>query len=193
MDIIPLIIGVHTAIDRPDGVSLPGHTGAVTLLSHNHERILVDVGGRGTWDTLCERLTRHKLSPDDITHIILTHLHLDHSYNIARFPQARIFAWKHEWRAGETFRFGKIEAAPLPPYIHLLPTPGHAEEHIAVMVEEGGRRVIMAGDALNEDYARTGEISTYCYDEKLYRASAAKILSLADRIIPGHGEPFEVR
>lgn len=193
MKISPILIGVHNTQQEADGVLLPGHTGTVTLLQTESESILVDVGGRGTFAKVKEGLALHEISPEDINLIILTHLHLDHSYNLSYFPKAKIFAWNHDWRDGETMRFKDIEKVKLPEGIRIIRTPGHAQEHLCVLVEENGKTTAIVGDSFNEEYVKSGGvISTFCVNESLYHESAKKVLAISDVIIPGHGEPFLV-
>ena len=191
MKIIPLITGTHVTKQTPFGVLLPGHTGSVTLLEHDEQHILVDTGGRGMFHPLKIALKEHALDPSDITMIILTHLHLDHAYNVSRFPNARLFAWMHEWRDGETMRIKNIDGFRLLDTITLLQTPGHAEEHLSVVVEgDDNSTTVIAGDAVNEEYLLTCLIQSFVYDEALYRKSADRILRVADTVIPGHGRIF---
>lgn len=191
MKIIPLITGTHVTKQTPFGTLLPGHTGSVTLLQHENQNILVDTGGRGMFSPLKISLKEQGLDPSDINIVILTHLHLDHSFNISRFPNARIFAWMHEWRDGETLRIPGINGFRLLDVISLLQTPGHAEEHLSVVVQGDDDVVtVIAGDAVNEEYALTGSVKAFTYDERLYRQNADRILRLADAVIPGHGRIF---
>lgn len=186
-----LIVGVHDKEVVDGRTELPRHTGAVTLLRGADCAVLVDTGARGRFDEVALELEKRGLKVDDITAVILTHFHLDHAYNVSRFPRARVFAWFQEWCDGKTVRIDDIEAWNAYDDVRLIKTPGHAEEHISVITRDPeGRTVIIAGDAINEAYARTGVISAFCYDEELYHRSAKRILSLADLIIPGHGEPF---
>ena len=191
MKIIPLITGTHVTQQTPFGTLLPGHTGSVTLLQHENQNILVDTGGRGMFHALTVALKQHNLNPSDITMVILTHLHLDHAYNVCRFPEARLFAWMHEWRDKETLRIKDIDGFKILDKITLIQTPGHAEEHLSVVIEsDDGVTTVIAGDALNEEYALTNTIKAFAYDEVLYRRSADKLLRIADVVIPGHGRIF---
>jgi len=190
--VYPLIEGIHNTQSTPEGVLLPSHKGAVTLLQSESKNILVDVGGRGTFENLKNKLKTHKIRPDEIDVIILTHLHLDHSYNIAYFKNARVLAWNHEWMSTGTMRFNNIEEINLPKGIKIIKSPGHAQEHLAVLVDENKGKTAIVGDAFNEKYLKTGKISTFCSNEKSYHESAKKILSIAKKIIPGHGKPFFV-
>ncbi len=194
MNIYPLFEGVHAMKPTEDGgMDIYHHSGAVTLIQDEHHNILVDVGGRGSIETIRELLSEHGLTCDDIDTVILTHFHLDHAYNVAFFDKAKIFGWIHEWKDQQTIRFGDIESLSISG-VRIIRTPGHAEESLAVLAtDDNGIRYIMAGDAINETYFSTGNISGMSYDKDLYRASADKILSLADVIIPGHGKPLIVK
>lgn len=191
MKILPIVTGTHVTKQTPFGVTLPDHTGSVTLLQHEGQNILVDTGGRGMFHAIKIGLKEHGLDPSDINVVILTHLHLDHSYNVCRFPEARLFAWMHEWRDRETVRIKDIDGFRLFDRITLIQTPGHAEEHISVAVEgDDGAMTVISGDAVNEEYSLTGAIKAFVYDETLYRKSADRILAMADAVIPGHGRIF---
>lgn len=191
MKITPLITGTHETKETPAGILLPGHTASVILLQHENQNILVDTGGRGMFNALKIALKQHALNPSDINMVILTHLHLDHSYNICRFPEARVYAWMHEWRDKETLRIKDIDGFRLFDRITLLQTPGHAEEHLSVVIEgDDGLITVIAGDALNEEYALTGTIKAFTYDKILYRKNADRLLRIADVVIPGHGRIF---
>lgn len=78
--------------------------------------------------------------------------------------------------------------------LSVIQTPGHAEEHLSVVVKnDDGTTVLIAGDAVNEEYALTGTVKAFTYDEALYKKNADRILKIADMVIPGHGRPFYPR
>lgn len=191
MKVVPLIQGVHDHKQTASGVFLPGHTGAVTLVEQNDQYLLVDTGGRGAWQRLESTLCDHKLLPRNIYAVVLTHMHLDHSFNAYQFPQAIILAWSHEWRASGTMRLPDIEQVSPLPGLSLIKTPGHALEHLSVVVTmDDGTTTVIAGDAISPDYEPTMPPKAFCHDVAQYHTSAARILSIADYIIPGHGAPF---
>ncbi len=194
MIVTPLITGTHHTQKVPEGMLLPGHTGSVTLIRHEGTNILVDTGGRGMFPALKMRLKEVNLKADQIDIVILTHLHLDHSYNIARFVNARVFAWMHEWRDRETLRIEGMDGYKLLNAITILQTPGHAEEHVSVVVQDDqGTNIVIGGDAVNEEYAVSGLVKSFAYDQNLYKKNADRLLAIADMIIPGHGRPFYPR
>jgi N-acyl homoserine lactone hydrolase len=102
------------------------------------------------------------LRPFDITHLILTHGHIDHVGSLPLFT-CPILLTKAErstprpiyWQASQPI------AWPTAPYIqisdetpvcsglHLIPTPGHTPGHLSLLVSIGARSLILAADAIN--------------------------------------------
>lgn len=191
MKVIPLIQGVHAHQQTNAGVFLPGHTGAVTLVQNQGRCLLVDTGGRGVWKRLETALFENGLSPRNIDVVVLTHLHLDHAFNVCRFPDAIVLAWHHDWRDTGTLRLLDIEQVSPLAGVRIIKTPGHALEHLSVVVAmDDGSTTVIAGDAIEPGYNPAMPPKAFCYDPALYRESADRILSLADHVIPGHGAPF---
>lgn len=189
MHLTPLLLGIHEVSSTAEGTFLPAHTAAVTLIQTDEKNILVDCGARGTFPYIVQKLAEYHLTPNDIDIVILTHFHLDHAYNIAFFSNARVIGWMHEWRATGTLRISSLQNLEIAPGVSIFPTPGHAEEHLAVEVAlENGQIVVIAGDAIEEHYVKTREIHRFAYDKELYKKSADEIIRRAHRIIPGHGE-----
>ena len=58
--------------DRP-------HTIASYLLPHAEGTALIETGPGSTVDTLRTQLDEHGFTPDDITEVFVTHIHLDHA------------------------------------------------------------------------------------------------------------------
>lgn len=194
MIITPLLVGTHAMKETAEGVDIYDHSSAVTLIRNDGKNMLVDTGGRGKFPLLKEKLAELKLAPEDIHYVVVTHFHLDHAYNIAFFPNAHVIGWIHEWKAGSTFRFADIEKMEFVKGVKIIRTLGHAEEHLSVVAtRDDGKKIVMAGDAINGKYVETREIHAMCYDKDLYKQSAEKIMEIADIIIPGHGDQIELK
>ena len=68
----------------------------IALVRHGARKALVDVGSFGQRKLLLEYFGAHGLQPGDITDVLLTHSHYDHSINWVLFPDAAIVIGGHE-------------------------------------------------------------------------------------------------
>lgn len=194
MIITPLLTGTHAMKETAEGVDIYDHSSSVTLIQNEGKNMLVDTAGRGKFPLIRKKLSGMGLTPEDIHYVVLTHFHLDHAFNAPFFTSARIIGWIHEWKEGSTFRFADIEKIEFIKGVKIIRTLGHAEEHLSVIAtRDDGKKVVMAGDAINKKYVETRELHALCYDKELYKLSAEKIMEIADIIIPGHGEMIELQ
>lgn len=114
--------------------------------------------------TLLGSLSAEGLGPEDISLILNTHLHFDHSGNNGLFPGAEILVQRRELEyARSPPRFLKggyvreiLEAPNLRTVegervvaegVSVIPTPGHTAGHQSVLIELGEKRYIYTGDA----------------------------------------------
>lgn len=99
---------------------------------------------------------------DDISAVILTHLHFDHAGGAQLFPGTPLYTQRTEWEASQAPKYtipefldfpganfvmldGEVELAP---GLHLIPTPGHTPGHQIVVLETPGGRMVIAGQAV---------------------------------------------
>lgn len=113
---------------------------------------------------LAAELARRGHRTDDVTHVVVSHLHYDHADNVDLFHDAdRIVQADHlafardppePWRlgfAGDAWR--RVEWTPVDGEaeivdgVHVLPTPGHVPGHQSVLVETAEGQAIFPGDA----------------------------------------------
>ncbi|MDP7021047.1 MAG: MBL fold metallo-hydrolase [Candidatus Krumholzibacteria bacterium] len=125
---------------------------------------------------LAEALRAHGRRPEEISHVINTHLHFDHCGGntileggsvLPAFPQARYIVQKQEWldacKPSERSRASYLADDFLPlkeagqldlvegegevlPGIRLIPTPGHTRGHQSLLVEAEEGPVFYAAD-----------------------------------------------
>jgi len=60
------------------------------------EEMLKVSGWGGGPEMIAQELAKHGLTPDDISHVILTHMHFDHADNLEMFPKATIVVQRDE-------------------------------------------------------------------------------------------------
>ena len=80
------IINVYSNIPMPN-TNLIGKHGQSFLIKVNNDQILMDTGADGP--TLLHNMKILGIQPNDITHIILTHGHYDHTWGLSDFLRAR--------------------------------------------------------------------------------------------------------
>ncbi len=60
------------------------------------EEMLKVSGWGGGPEIIAQELAKHGLTPDDISHVILTHMHFDHADNLEAFPNSTIVVQRDE-------------------------------------------------------------------------------------------------
>jgi glyoxylase-like metal-dependent hydrolase (beta-lactamase superfamily II) len=180
----------------PAGTGMQRADGTVTLLTGPH-KVLVDTGG--PWDTaaIIRALQAEQLSPADIDHVVCTHGHSDHVGNIGLFPHATLIVSQDVSR-GDLYTshpFARGERYAIDRDVEVIATPGHTSQDVSVVVRTPEGVHVIAGDLF--------ESEADLADEDLWRASSedparqaesrARVLQLADFIVPGHGGMFAVK
>ena len=170
-----------------EGYARPPHVaGTVSLIRDADRVIIVDPGMVANRDLILTPLRALGVSPEEVTDIIVSHHHLDHTVNIALFPQVPI----HDFQSvieGDTFTFRPAEGVHLTPSIRLLATPGHTPQDITTLVGTPDDAT-----ALTHLWwtAEGPADDPYTHDREELRQQRKRVLDLATSIIPGHGVPF---
>ena len=76
----------------------------VVLIRGHGCNILVDTGGFGMRGLLQEKLDDHGLKPSNISHVLLTHSHYDHSVNWTMFPNCILGTKRLIWHQRRCLR-----------------------------------------------------------------------------------------
>jgi len=147
--------------------------------------ILSDPGVLDTQEIMREALKKENLTVDDITHVFITHNHIDHHRNTGMFPAAKVIEFYGLWDGG------KCDDRPknLTKDIEILETPGHSYDGLTMIVETNEGKIAVAGDLWWSE--RGPKIDPYASDQAELEKSRHKISDLADFVIPGHGEMFK--
>jgi len=69
---------------------------AAYLIPHSHGALLIDCGPGSTIPALEQSLARHGYAPDNITDVLLTHIHLDHAGAVGRLARQGARIHVHE-------------------------------------------------------------------------------------------------
>lgn len=162
---------------------------SVVLVRENDVVIVVDPGMVADRREILDPLERLGVRPGDVTDVIFSHHHPDHTLNAALFTNARfhdVWATYHNDDWGD--RTDVIEGAPS---VRLLDTPGHTAQDISTLVETAQGLVVcthlwwsVEGPAVDPT----------AQDQEQLEASRATVLALGPvMVVPGHGAPFAPR
>ena len=175
--------------------------GAVCLLAETNQGLLLVDTGLGLHDyknptrmmrdfmnvmhavrdpeiAVVNQVTRLGYKPEDVRHIVLTHLHLDHAGGLPDFPQAQVHLFRREYEAwghprkifeiaynkadfahaprwqlyqleGERwYDFDAVRIPGIQPEVRLVPLPGHTSGHCGVAIKIETGWIFQCGDAV---------------------------------------------
>lgn len=169
---------------------VPSVAGTVGLVRDGDRVIVVDPGMVRSRSLILDPIERLGLTPDDVTHVFVSHHHLDHTVNIALFRNAEIVDFRSrrrddhvEQHQGEGFRLG--------PNTTIWLTPGHSVADGSLVVDTADGRHVFTHLWWRSD--RTPEVDPYSPDPEALTRSRRRVLDGVDVVIPAHGAPFRVR
>jgi glyoxylase-like metal-dependent hydrolase (beta-lactamase superfamily II) len=162
---------------------------SVVLVRDGDALIVVDPGMVARRSLILDPLQELGVAPDAVTHVFLSHHHPDHTVNIALFPQAEVVDFWARYK-DDLWLDHDGEGHLLGPRSTLWVTPGHTEEDASLVVEADDGVYAMTHLWWRED--RSPEVDPIGADQAQIEAHRARILAVADVVIPGHGGPFGV-
>jgi len=191
----------------PDGTILDARS-SVTLISTIEHKIVVDTGPTDEGEKIQENLSRAGLQLRDISIVINTHPHPDHTGGNHLFERAAVLCGRQGllWLAKKAVVTKKYplvsdDEVLLDERVSLIKTPGHTWDSISVIIRgassvfsESRETIVIAGDALptKSNYVKwVLPAVRVCSKESL--ASMKKIVEISNWVIPGHDEPFRVK
>lgn len=187
----------------------------IVLLRGQNRVVLIDTGHVGMRKMIIERLSNAGLKPSDVTDLILTHSHYDHSVNWTLFRHARIVIGKVEIDWSLTVPWGETPVPEL--YMERLkdwPTletvedgqevlpgmtahiaPGHTPGCLVFVLRGAERDLIFTGDAAKNRTELLSRDTDMTYDAATSRASIEKIWAFwrekaGTIVVPGHDVPL---
>jgi glyoxylase-like metal-dependent hydrolase (beta-lactamase superfamily II) len=190
-----IVLRAGYAVEERSGGVVRQRAGCTISLIRGDEVILVDTGGPSESATLVALLAGQRLRPEDMQHVIFTHGHIDHVGNGNLFPQATFISGRDR-AVGDFYDRLDFSAGPirLTEDVHIMPTPGHTPEDISVLVTTDAGLVAIVGDLFEHaNDARDNSWLASSSNPEQQRASREHILSIARRIVPGHGDIFSLR
>lgn len=187
----------------------------VYAISHPEGVVLVDVGDQRPRcaERIYENLAAQGLRPEEVTHALLTHYHIDHGYGAHYFRQRGVKIVGHPDADASLRRVIREVAGEFPEAaagagvdvivrdgegldlrglkVRCIHTPGHTAGCMSYLVEFAGARCLFTGDLV-----RTNGDLGYCGDEEFDSAkllmSLRRLVALRpDALLTGHGFALE--
>jgi len=151
--------------------------------------VVIDPGLVPGRDAILRPLAELELYPEQITDVVLSHHHPDHTLNAALFANAR-FHDHWAWYRDDRWVDRPAEGFELSPSIRLIETPGHSPQDISTLVDSADGLVVFTHLWWT---STVPEEDPFAPDPTVLHANRARVLGLSElrTIVPGHGAPFE--
>ncbi len=164
-----------------------GVASSVTFVRDRDVLVVVDPGMVRDPQLILAPLTARGVQAADVTDVVLSHHHPDHTWHIALFPAARV----HDvWAVyqGDQWDDQPAEGRRLSEHVRLIETPGHSPQDITTLVETDEGLVACTHLWWHESGPAEDPLAT---DLSALHAARARLLDLGVvRIVPGHGPAF---
>ena len=148
--------------------------------------VVVDPGMVARQELILGPLRDAGLSPDDVTDVVVSHHHPDHTVNVGLFGGARVHDHQAVYR-GDLWVPTPAEGRQVAPDVRLAATPGHTREDVSTLVWTPDGVVVFT----HAWWTAEGPAEDpYAPDREVLRASRERLLAVATTVLPGHGEAF---
>lgn len=194
----PRIILPGILIRDLGGAILEASSSVVLLQTEDKGNILIDTGEYARRAELISALkTEAGLDPEDISFLVNTHSHPDHTGNNEIFDKAMWLIHPKEFGGLINNKTGVVSInegyeISSQPRAHIIETPGHTWWSISIIVETDHVYAI-TGDALPiEDNYLQWVPPGINIDPGLALKSMERIVETADYVLPGHDKMFKI-
>jgi glyoxylase-like metal-dependent hydrolase (beta-lactamase superfamily II) len=167
-------------------VRMPHVAGTVSLVRDAGRVVVVDPGMVADRELILRPLRELGVQPQDVTDVVVSHHHLDHTVNVAIFPVVPV----HDFQSvidGDTFTRRAADGAQLTPSIRLLATPGHSPQDITTVVGTPDEVAALTHLWWTEEGPADDPYST---DRQQLREQRERVLDVATLIVCAHGPAF---
>ncbi len=175
-------------------------------------RVLIDMGSLSVAKGLKRSLP---VAPEDVSMVLITHMHYDHIGSFSIFPDAPFFASDTAIRSlqdnpneaildSETVQeiyTNDFNPRPFPESrlkdigFTIYETPGHAKGSVCILYEDEDSKILFSGDLFfDPGMDTTGRTDLPTSDEAEMKVSLRRMSAMRyDILCPGHGKPSKRR
>jgi len=150
--------------------------------------VVIDPGLVRAPSAILEPLASLGYGPDDVTDVVISHHHPDHTVNVALFAEARLHDhWA--WYRHDRWVTRPAEGFELSDSIRLIETPGHSPQDISTLVDTDEGLVVATHLWWTSSVPEEDPFAT---DPDALHRNRARVLALPGlaKIVPGHGPQF---
>ena len=169
-----------------EGMAGPHVRSTVSLILDGEQVVVIDPGMAPSQAAILDPLHSHGVRADDVTDVVISHHHPDHTVNVGLFGDARVHdywaTYHHDtWtsRSGEGFEVS--------PSVVTWSTPGHTREDITTILRTDAEVVAFTHLWWHADGPGADPRGT---DQTQIEEGRARVLGEATLIVPGHGAAF---
>lgn len=159
----------------------------VTLIRDGNAVIVVDPGMVASRAAILDPLAALGVEVGDVTDVVFSHHHPDHTLNAALFPAARFHDF---WAIYQDDRWDDRDADgyQLSPAVRLMATPGHTAQDISTLADTDRGLIVLTHLWWHADGPYDDPLAE---DLDLLHGNRARVLAQQPAlIVPGHGAPF---
>ena len=170
-----------------DGYADERVAGTVTLVVDGDAVVVVDPGMVADRSAILDPLRAAGFEPEQVTDVVFSHHHLDHTLHAALFANARFHDFQAIYQA-DVWEERPAEGFHLAESTWLIETPGHTDEDISTLAQTASGLVVMThawwmAEGPAED--------PFAPDAVQLAAARRRILDLRPSlVVPGHGPAF---
>ena len=157
-----------------------------SLIREDGRAIVVDPGMADNSAAILEPLAELGLGPEEVTEVVLSHHHPDHTMRAGHLPNAAVHDHWAIYR-GSAWEDSDAEGRQLTTSVHLIRVPGHTAEDIATVAGTPDGVVVLTHLWWDSNGPAEDPVAE---DPTGLHASRRRVLEIADVIVPGHGAPF---
>ncbi len=114
------------------GYAGPGVAATVGFIADGDRRVVTDPGMVRDRSLILDPLAGLGVAPEEVTDVVFSHHHPDHTLHAALFPNARVHDHWAIYR-GDRWEWRDAEGHELSPAIRLIRTPGHTPEDLTTL------------------------------------------------------------
>ncbi len=158
----------------------------VSLVVSEDSLVVIDPGMVSSTSVILDPIARLGFEPGQVTDVVLSHHHPDHTINTALFPEARVH---DHWAIykDDTWESRAAEGFEVADGVTLWETPGHTAQDITTLVHDGDETIAFTHLWWYEDAPFDDPL---CTDAEGLHIGRERVLEVATLIVPGHGDPF---